>query len=178
MAGKFRAMTNEEMLDSMVLLGAIYHTGHRDKGGTPYVLHTHAVANSVPTLRMKILAYGHDLIEDTALTLEDMRKHGFDEDIIRGLDCLTWRKEETYDQYISRLADSGHDDAVMVKLADLHHNMQPGRYKRELTPKDLDRISKYREAELRLKQAIRVRGYARLKLAIPINQDNQRKTTT
>jgi (p)ppGpp synthase/HD superfamily hydrolase len=51
----------------------------------------------------RICAVLHDVIEDTPMTLEDIKKQGFSDEIIDALDCLTRRDGESYDNFIDRI---------------------------------------------------------------------------
>jgi (p)ppGpp synthase/HD superfamily hydrolase len=97
---------------------------------------------------LRQIAVLHDLVEDTAWTLEDLRKHLFSARVINGVGCLTKREFEKYDDYIKRIGTNY--DAIRVKLADLEHNSCITRLK-GVTPKDIARIEKYHNAYLYLK---------------------------
>jgi len=119
------------------------HANQIDKAGQPYINHPIAVANKLNGEIEKIVALLHDVVEDSATTLEDIRKAGFDEYVVKALDCITKRKGESYDDYLLRVKNN--DIAKMVKLADLSHNMDMSRLP-SLTDKDLERLKKYEYA--------------------------------
>ena len=119
------------------------HANQIDKAGQPYINHPIAVANKLNGEIEKIVALLHDVVEDSATTLEDIRKAGFDEYVVKALDCITKRKGEAYDDYLLRVKNN--DIAKMVKLADLSHNMDMSRLP-SLTDKDLERLKKYEYA--------------------------------
>jgi len=99
----------------------------------------------------RICAVLHDVVEDSEITFEDLRKEGFSEDVITVLDCLTKRKGESYDEFIDRVLKN--ETACRVKLADLHDNMDLTRIK-DPTDEDIARIKKYREAADRIFDAL------------------------
>lgn len=79
---------------------------------------------------------------DFSITLEMVRGE-FGEEIADGVDGMTRREGETYDDFIVRCAKNPLSRAV--KQADLRDNMDMTRLK-EITPKDLDRVAKYKRA--------------------------------
>ena len=126
------------------------HAGQVDKAGKAYILHPLTVAAKLQSPEEKVLALLHDVVEDTDVTLEDVKKE-FGETIASSLDCLTHRGDETYDQYIRRI--SKNPLATRVKLADLNHNMELTRLL-QITEKDRARFEKYSRAYHTLLEAI------------------------
>ena len=129
------------------------HEGQLDKCGRPYYLHPLRVAmrliHCTPEERHAALL--HDVVEDTAITLDDLRALGYGAEVIELVDLLTRRLPagESHRQYLERIVASGNAKALRVKLADVIDNMSPAR-SRELPPehrgmqqrfaKDLQRI--------------------------------------
>lgn len=70
----------------------------------------------------RMVAVLHDVIEDTAITLGDLRNLGYPIKVLEALDCLTRREEETYEAYVERLLPD--PVARSVKLADLKDNLE------------------------------------------------------
>ncbi len=122
------------------------HKGQKDKAGADYINHPVTVSSFAEGNMVSVIAaLLHDVIEDTPVTLDDLRAEGFDEKVIGCVDALTHRKEEARSAYIERIA--ANRDAIYVKLADLRHNSDLGRLE-HITQKDLYRLEKYkREAE-------------------------------
>ena len=98
----------------------------------------------------QIVAVLHDVIEDTHWTSNDLRREGFPDDILQALDCVTERKGESYDDFLTRAASN--PIARRVKLADLEDNMNV-RDLPQVTPKDAQRLSKYIMAWNRLSKS-------------------------
>ena len=96
------------------------HEGQKDMSGRDYILHPIAVSEFCVTERGKIAALLHDVVEDTAVTLDDLRAAGFGEDIVTAVDCISKRKGEELPDYLGRVALS--DIATEVKFADMRHN--------------------------------------------------------
>ena len=99
------------------------HEGQMDKCGRPYYLHPLRVAmrlaNCTPEERQAALL--HDVVEDTPVTLDQLREMGYSDELLGLVDLLTRRKPEgeTHNQYIERLVASRNAKALRVKLADL-----------------------------------------------------------
>lgn len=102
-----------------------FHHEQYDKIGAPYILHPVFVADQMDTEDETIVALLHDVVEDTPITLDDLRDKGYSDEIIVAIDALTRRTDETYSAYIERL--SNNKLARRVKIADLRHNLQPER---------------------------------------------------
>jgi (p)ppGpp synthase/HD superfamily hydrolase len=119
------------------------HEGQKDKDGQPYILHPLRVMNAMEDEPAKIVAVLHDVIEDTSVTSEDLRREGFDEVVLAALRCLTHRKNEPYAQYVVRC--KGNVIARQVKLADLDDNARPSRalLRHDRIEPDMTRLRKY-----------------------------------
>lgn len=112
-----------------------------DKGNLPYVIHLLKVYSGVSEYIEKVCALLHDVVEDTDVTFDDLKKVGYTDEIIEILEILTKLKGEDYRKYIDRIIESGNIHAMNIKLADLKHNMD---IKRIVNPKanDYERITK------------------------------------
>ena len=101
----------------------IAHEAHKDQkrnNGRPYIEHPERVAAAVEE-RLKPIALGHDLIEDTKVTLLDLKIMGFPLYIIEAVDLLTHRKGEPNLSYWGKIKPN--PDALAVKLADINDNL-------------------------------------------------------
>lgn len=119
------------------------HEGQVDKGGNPYILHPQAVASSLDSTENKIVAYLHDIVEDTDITLDDLEKMGFTYRIVNSIRILTKSKDISYDDYLKSVKKDS--NAWHVKMADIKHNMDISRIS-EPTAKDYARLEKYKRA--------------------------------
>ncbi|GGD91066.1 GTP pyrophosphokinase [Paenibacillus nasutitermitis] len=119
------------------------HKGQCDKGGKPYILHPLAVMNRVETIEEKIVAVLHDVVEDTEVTIEELKKYGFSGEIIEAIRLLTKTEEETYEEFIQRA--NTNPISRNVKKADLKENLDLSRIK-DPTQGDLKRVDKYKKA--------------------------------
>lgn len=119
------------------------HFGQVDKAGLDYIKHPETVAAFVASEEEKIVAYLHDVIEDTDVTLEDLRNQGFSEKVLTAIDILTKKKGQDYQTYLEIVKEN--ELARVVKLADLRHNSDLTRLSK-VTSKDLKRQEKYQSA--------------------------------
>jgi len=135
---------NKEILNVAIDLAFEVHRKQTDKSGFPYILHSLHVMNTINSddIELKCIAVLHDVIEDSNMTIKDLRINfsEFSERILHVLDILTRRKRQSYDEYIQRIKTN--KDAIIVKIADLKHNMDITRLK-EISDKDIERLKKY-----------------------------------
>ncbi len=131
------------MLDKAIRIANSAHEGQVDIAGEPYILHPLRVMLSLKDEAERICAVPHDVIEDTDITVDDLWREGFTEDVIAILDCLTRRDNESYDDFITRILVN--NTACRVKLADLADNMDLSRIDNP-TKEDYMRLGKYKRA--------------------------------
>ena len=129
-------------------LGLAYeaHKGQLDKSGVPYVFHPLHLAEQMDDEESIVAALLHDVVEDTAYTLEDLRAMGFPARALEAVALLTHDPAEPYLSYVARVKEN--PIARRVKLADLRHNSDLSRISR-VTERDLERVKKY-DAAIRL----------------------------
>lgn len=111
------------------------HEGQMRKSGDPYIVHPVAVAMIVAEelelgANPVIAAFLHDVAEDTAYTINDIRQH-FGDDVAFLVSVMTKKSDGCYevskqvDNY-KQMLNSIHYDirALLIKLADRLHNMR------------------------------------------------------
>ena len=106
------------------------HEGQKRTDGSPYINHPKRVADAVED-RLKPIAWLHDVVEDTKVTLLDLRTIGFPLYIIEAVDLLTHRKGEPNLSYWGKI--KANPDALSVKLADINDNVNdtPSEYAKQ-----------------------------------------------
>ena len=120
------------------------HLGQVDQGGHPYILHLEAVANLVSRVEEKVVALLHDIVEDTPITLDDLRKT-FSEEIVQAVDAMT--KQENTEPFIGYLKRAkANPIARKVKIADMIHNSDLSRLPFPPREQDIQREEKYQVA--------------------------------
>lgn len=135
-------MKKGELLAKMIHLAVNGHAGQFDKSGRPYILHPLKVMDILASddEELQCIAVGHDLIEDTKTTFAELLEAGMSERIIDGIRRLTKMPGQTYEEYQAGVFASR--DAMLVKAADLTHNMDMKRLK-GVRPQDIERAGKY-----------------------------------
>lgn len=103
------------------------HKDAEDKAGLPYIFHPYHLAEQMGDDEYAIcVALLHDVVEDTDMTFDDLKREGFPKEIITALKCLTHKKGVPYlGTYIEGI--KANPLARKVKLADLQHNSDPTR---------------------------------------------------
>lgn len=135
-------------LEKAIKIAIEAHKNQVDLSGEPYIEHIYRVALSVNGGKdERIVAFLHDVVEDSDMTINDLRAAGFEERIIEAVDILTKREGQPYDSYIDRI--STNKIAIAVKVADLKDNMNITRLK-SLNDKHIARIKKYHTAYSKL----------------------------
>ena len=137
-------------LEDAIALAVEKHRGQRDKNDRPYILHPlrvlHRLDWNAPE-SARIAAVLHDVVEDTDVTLDELRERGFPEEAVRAIGLLTKHEGESYAQFIERLLPD--PIARMVKRADLEDNMDIRRLER-VGDKERERLDRYRAAWTRI----------------------------
>ncbi len=107
------------------------HAGQTDKAGAPYWHHPVAVMErlTAPSDDERHAALLHDVVEDTAVTLDDLRRRGYGEEVVAIVALLTRDPSSgvAYLDWIRSIAAAGNAAAIRVKIADNEHNSDPAR---------------------------------------------------
>ena len=151
---QIKEITKEEyMLELAKFVSENSHKNQIDKAGIDYFAgHIQAVVNGVTTNKEKIVAYLHDTVEDTPLTIERI-KELLGEEIGEAVFAITKSKDGSlsYDDYIERV--KANPLARAVKISDLKHNMDLSRLEKVgITEKDIKRAKKYQKALKKLQE--------------------------
>lgn len=109
------------------------HAGQVTKGGEPYWTHPVEVMGLLPshaTDDERHAALLHDVIEDTSVTADDLRRAGYSErtvSLVERLSRPSGAARPTYMDWIRSIAASGDIGLMQIKLADNQHNSDPDR---------------------------------------------------
>jgi (p)ppGpp synthase/HD superfamily hydrolase len=141
-----RALENAIELALKAHRGQDYPAAERE----PYVLHLFRVMLAVDCVSARMAAVLHDVLEDTTLTVDDLLNSGVSRSVVDAVVALTRCPEDTYDEYIERVADN--ELARRVKLADLADNLANNE-RLPRTPAVVARINRYKRAVGRLTSA-------------------------
>lgn len=101
-------------------IAVVKHAGVRRKSGDAYIDHPLRVAKYLQdkgfSPKFVAVALIHDVVEDSDYTLEDLRKHGFDDTIRDGVDSVTKREGESAQESMDRAANN--EIGTAVKMSD------------------------------------------------------------
>ena len=92
------------------------HKGQVDRSGIPYILHPIHVAENMLTEDTCVVAILHDVLEDTDITEEDLRREGFTGTQIEAVVKMTRKPDEDYFDYVREIKKN--PIATEVKKAD------------------------------------------------------------
>ena len=95
------------------------HQGQLDKSGAPYIFHPIHLAEQMDDELSCCAALLHDVVEDTTVTLEDLRKD-FPGEVVEAVRLLTHEKGVPDVEYLTAI--KANPIALKVKLADNAHN--------------------------------------------------------
>lgn len=136
-------------VEDAIALAARAHRGqcYSSPEREPYIFHPLRVMLSLGDPADQIVAVLHDAVEDTDLELHHLVEARYPPEIIAAVDSLTHRVQESYEQYIERVA--ANKIARRVKLADLRENLA-NNLRLPASPGNAERIALYERALTRL----------------------------
>ena len=110
-------------IEEITQLAIVAHNGQKDMIGNPAILHVLAVGLMGENEQEQKAGFLHDVVEDTDITLDDLRAEGVEEDVLAAVDLLTHREGISYEDYVKNIVASGNEIAIHVKLNDLRQNI-------------------------------------------------------
>ena len=114
-------------IEDTICIAVKAHRGAKDLEGKPVILHPLRVGLMGQNEDEIIAGVLHDVVEDTEITISYLEEQGVSDKVLKALELLTHNEEETYREYIERLAKSNNMLAMRVKLNDLTHNIERGK---------------------------------------------------
>lgn len=127
------------------MLAIELHKDQKDKSGEPYILHVERVAENFPEDSLEFLvALLHDTVEDTGITIDDLRDLGLPESVLEAVDAITHRVHEPLVEYYARVKCN--PLATKVKLADVMDNLRADRLQKLPEETQVRLTRKYRKA--------------------------------
>ncbi|BDZ52570.1 hypothetical protein GCM10025867_48110 (plasmid) [Frondihabitans sucicola] len=131
------------------------HDGQFRLGGAAFITHPMAVAAIMAERGYASwvlqACWLHDVVEDTDWTIERLRAEGFSEKVLLLVDLLTRRADETYAEYIERVASD--PTSTEIKLADNRHNSSPDQLQHVTPSARRSKIVRYAKSRARLERA-------------------------
>ena len=110
----YTALTNKAMK-----LAYQAHHGQVDQNGIPYIFHPMHLAEQMTDEISACVAILHDVMEDTKITLEELKQE-FPAEVTDALQLLTHDRNTDYFEYVRKTKEN--PIAFRVKLADVLHN--------------------------------------------------------
>jgi hypothetical protein len=101
------------------------HDGQQTSAGGSQFDHVRRVSAAVPE-RARVTAWLHDILERTALTIDQLRADGMSPAELSAVALLTRTEKDDYRAYVQRIADAPGQAgslARVVKLADLEDHL-------------------------------------------------------
>ncbi len=148
---EYRPKDDLSVLQKAFRFASQCHEGQTRDSGEPYMVHPVMVAHILADMRMDIVAMVtgllHDVVEDTSVTFDQVRKE-FGDEVARCVDGLTKlskldvfsaedRQAESFRKMLLAMVEDIR--VIMVKLADRMHNMRTLGY---LDPERRERIAR------------------------------------
>ena len=148
---EYRPKDDLAVVEKAFRFAARCHEGQTRDSGEPYMVHPMMVAHILADMRMDLIAIQtgllHDVVEDTSVTVEQVRKE-FGDEVARCVDGLTklskldiFGAEERQAESFRKMLLAMVEDirVIMVKLADRIHNMRTLGY---VSPERRERIAR------------------------------------
>ncbi|MBV9249544.1 MAG: bifunctional (p)ppGpp synthetase/guanosine-3',5'-bis(diphosphate) 3'-pyrophosphohydrolase, partial [Acetobacteraceae bacterium] len=148
---EYRPKEDLSLLEKAYHFASRYHEGQMRHSGEPYMVHPIMVAHILADMRMDLVAMVtgllHDVVEDTSVTVDQVRKE-FGDEVTRCVDGVTKltkldvfsaedRQAESFRKMLLAMVEDIR--VIMVKLADRMHNMRTLGY---LSPERRERIAR------------------------------------
>lgn len=133
---------SESIVELAEFIATEAHEGQFRRGGVvPYIEHPRAVVSRVGAdEEAQVVAWLHDVIEDTDVTAEELVQRGIPAPLVEAVVALTKTRETVYEEYLEAIAAS--PLATQVKIADMLSNLADHPTKKQ--------IRKYAKGLLRL----------------------------
>ena len=136
------------IIEKSLEIALMAYAGQKDKADKTYILHPIRLMNQMETEEEMAVALLHDVIEDSEFTEEDLLNEGIPPRVVDAVICLSKLDGENYNDFINRVVEN--DLASKIKIVDIEDNINILRLNK-LTEKDLNRIAKYHEAWVKLR---------------------------
>lgn len=127
------------MLEKALQIASCAHRKQKRRNGEAYINHPMRVMAKMTTEAEKCVAILHDVVEDTHVTLDDLRVF-FTPEIVEAVNLITHDDDSNYLGYIGSIKNN--PLARVVKIADLEDNMDI-RQLPDFNENDFTRLQKY-----------------------------------
>lgn len=137
------------MLETAIKIVTEAFKEKKDKAGKPYIEHLERVRSklSEENEEVQTIATLHDILEDCPEWNKDKLLELFPSRVVKAVECLTHKKGQSYEDYISQVMTN--ELSIVVKIEDLKDNMDFTRLA-DIGNSDIKRLKKYHSAYKRL----------------------------
>ena len=90
-------------IEDVIRIAVDAHDGMKDMVGNPAVQHVLAVGLMGRTEAEQKAGFLHDVVEDSDISIDDLRAEGVEEDVLTAVDLLTHRPGMTYEDFPIRV---------------------------------------------------------------------------
>ena len=90
-------------IEDIIRIAVNAHDGMKDMVGNPAIAHVLSVGLMGKTEAEQKAGFLHDVVEDSAITSDDLRAEGVEEDVLTAVDLLTHRPGVTYEGFPIRV---------------------------------------------------------------------------
>jgi hypothetical protein len=128
-------------------VATLAHAGQLDQSGVAYIEHCRRVAEAVaaacgPQHPAVVVAWLHDVLEDTEMTADGLRYYGITEEQLAAVRAMTHTLGEEREAYIARVMQNNW--ARLVKRFDIEDNSLPARLEKLPIEKRERLVAKYK----------------------------------
>lgn len=134
---------SENNLAKAIQIAGAAHENQVDKANAPYILHPIRLMLKFSSVEEQIVAVLHDVIEDSDITLDDLRKKNFSNDVLTAIELLTKKPGQDYQNYLEKISEN--NLARKIKIEDIKDNLNLTRLT-SVSAQDLERAKKYHAA--------------------------------
>jgi (p)ppGpp synthase/HD superfamily hydrolase len=132
-----------DLLKKALVVSYTYLMSNYDLNGVPLIFHSIRVMNRGKNLDERIVGVLHDVLEESRLPSETLSNMGFPKHIVEAVELLTRNPNDTYFEYINKLAKN--ELARNVKIYDLEDNLDIKRFPK-LEEKHVSLMNRYLKA--------------------------------
>lgn len=114
-----------ETVEGAIRIATKAHRGQTDKQHVPYILHPLRVGSALWRFGPEFVIAGilHDVVEDTALTFDDLERLGASANVLAAVSAVTNESETAVDDYERSIREAMKDPVgLWVKAADVADN--------------------------------------------------------
>lgn len=129
-------------LPKAIAVAVVAHGRTEDRGKNSYIRHPLRIMEQLSTEDEMICGVLHDVVEDSSITLDDLRNLGLTYSQLKIVDALSKKDGQEHEVYMQGIECS--PVARKIKILDMKDNSRLDRLKnRTLSTKDVERMQKY-----------------------------------